>query len=297
MATVWNEHDGEPVNDGERRVVARLAEELPDDWYIVPYIQIPHSGGRVDEIDAIILAPFGVIVVEIKDYTWKVVFEEQSHLVNNEKRPNPIQQTFARAQRLKGKLKSASATLRYVWVTDQVILARKPRELFVDKPVASRVTLLDDATGRLTDPSQMLPDHVRRQHVDKEAVLRALGLYGQKRDETETYGGYRTTSLLEKSAESRLYEAYREIDSERAPLLLRIHVIRSELSPDDKEVVKATALRSFKALCLLKERGEGIAPQMILPDDAFYTETGHIAVVYPLITGSPLTDLVDESVQ
>lgn len=296
MATVWNEHVGEPVNDGERRVVDRLAEELPDDFFIVPYIQIHHRD-RVDEIDAIIVAPFGVIVVEIKDYSGKVAFEEQQHLVNDERRKNPIHENGGRARRLKGKLTDASTTLRYVWVTDQVVLARSPEELSVDETIASKVTVLDDAARRLADPEQMLPPHIRRQPLDPPTVLRALRVSGRKREETETYGGYQTTSLLEKSGEGRLYEAYKELDPEKTPVLLRIHVIGSHLSTADREAVKDRALRSFRALCLFKKRGGGIAPQMILPDDAFVTATGDIAIISPLDAGIRLTDLADETFQ
>ena len=41
MATIWNEHGGEPVNDGERKVLRLLEEGLPNDHLLIPAIQIP----------------------------------------------------------------------------------------------------------------------------------------------------------------------------------------------------------------------------------------------------------------
>jgi|GEM_PF-6214604 hypothetical protein len=52
MATIWNEHGGEPVNDGERKVLRLLEEGLPNDHLLIPAIQIPVRK-RCDEIDVI----------------------------------------------------------------------------------------------------------------------------------------------------------------------------------------------------------------------------------------------------
>ena len=157
MAVLWNNHGGKPVNPGERRVIAQLVDELPDDFTIVPDIQIPYRHHQVDEIDALVITPFAVIVVEIKDLKGRVVFEEQQHRVDGEVRPNPIWQNGYRARRLKGKLVDSSPALRNTWVADQVVLARDPQMLSISDAVASKVVLLANAAARLSDPNQILP--------------------------------------------------------------------------------------------------------------------------------------------
>ena len=156
MAVIWNKHGGEPVNEGERRVIAQLAGELPDNFTIVPDLQIPYRH-QVDEIDALVITPFAVIVVEIKDLKGRVVFEEQQHRVDGEVRPNPIWQNGYRARRLKGKLVDSSPALRNTWVADQVVLARDPQMLSISDAVTSKVVLLANAAARLSDPNQILP--------------------------------------------------------------------------------------------------------------------------------------------
>ena len=296
MARVWNEHGGEPVNEGERRVVVRLAKELPDEFVIIPSIQIPYRLGDVHEIDAIVLTPFAVVVVEIKDYRGSVVFEEQRHVVNDEERPNPIRRNGIRARQLKGKLRDASGDLKWIWVADQVVLAREPKELLIDEAVVSKVTTLGQAARRLADPQEMLPPHVRRQPLDVDAVLQALRIHGQQREEVETYGGYTTTALIERTDESRLYEAYEQLDVERKPVLLRVHVIDRFLSPDEQETARNRAMKGYEALHHLRDKVGGV-PQVVGPTDRFPTESGDIVIISPLDTGISLADLADTRAQ
>ncbi|SVE43694.1 uncharacterized protein METZ01_LOCUS496548, partial [marine metagenome] len=36
MAELWNKHQGEPDNEGERRVVEKLVGDLPDGYFVIP---------------------------------------------------------------------------------------------------------------------------------------------------------------------------------------------------------------------------------------------------------------------
>ncbi|SVD44284.1 uncharacterized protein METZ01_LOCUS397138, partial [marine metagenome] len=189
VAQLWNRHGGEPVNDGERRVIEFLCENLPDEYYIIPDIQVP-SQNQVDEIDAILVSPLAVVVLEIKDYAGRVVFRQQEHLVDGEKRRNPLYQNGQRSRRLKGKLVTSSPAFESVWVAPQIILARKPQQLLIEPEIEDQVVLLDEAPQRLTDAAVLLPDRHRNDPVDVDGVLQALGVAGKQRRRTETYGAY-----------------------------------------------------------------------------------------------------------
>ena len=86
MARRHNPHNGEPVNPGEQMVVDRLVAELPDDYVIIPSVEIDDM-----EIDAIVIAPHAVILVEVKSFRpeRRVIFDEHEHLVDSEVRKPP----------------------------------------------------------------------------------------------------------------------------------------------------------------------------------------------------------------
>ena len=146
MATIWNEHGGEPVNEGERIAVDHLRRELPDDHVIVPSIQIPHQNGS-DEIDAIVIGPNFVTAVEVKHYTGQVIFKKQEHRVNGELRSNPVPSIGMKARRLAGALGSADPSLKRVWVTSQMVVVGELQALHVDSEILSKVTRLHFPPG------------------------------------------------------------------------------------------------------------------------------------------------------
>lgn len=292
MAQLWNRHGGEPVNDGERRVIEFLCENLPDEYYIIPDIQVP-SQNQVDEIDAILVSPLAVVVLEIKDYAGRVVFRQQEHLVDGEKRRNPLYQNGQRSRRLKGKLVTSSSAFESVWVAPQIILARKPQQLLIEPEIEDQVVLLDEAPQRLTDAAVMLPDRHRNDPVDVDGVLQALGVAGKQRRRTETYGAYRTTKLLEQDLTGRLYEATHVLNDKA--VLLRVHEISGFLKNGAKQAAHDRALKSFNALTLLTDQTGG-APQVVGPTEAFPTDTHDIVTITPFDTGTPLSDLIDAKV-
>ena len=55
MAELWNPHGGSPVNEGERRAVQALVDGLPDDYKVIPSLEVRYDD-RTDEIDAIVSA-------------------------------------------------------------------------------------------------------------------------------------------------------------------------------------------------------------------------------------------------
>src|SRR5262245_49841490 len=57
---------GKPANDGERIVLKRLRDDLPDEWTVVSNFEVP-AGRRTFECDAVALSPAGwAYLIEIK---------------------------------------------------------------------------------------------------------------------------------------------------------------------------------------------------------------------------------------
>ena len=58
-----------PVNAGEEHVISRLVAELPDNYVVVPNLEVPVGGGQLIEIDALVIGNRCCLDVEIKDHT------------------------------------------------------------------------------------------------------------------------------------------------------------------------------------------------------------------------------------
>ena len=127
----------------------RLRDELPDSAVVVPALDLPYRHGDFDQIDVLVITEDAVIVVETKRYRGRVIFKEQRHIVDGERRSDPIKKTNAKARRLQGRLWDDD--IRGIWVGSQVILAVPPQQLAVEPDLKNSVVLLDDAAGRLVD--------------------------------------------------------------------------------------------------------------------------------------------------
>ncbi|SVD05216.1 uncharacterized protein METZ01_LOCUS358070, partial [marine metagenome] len=291
VATLWNPHRGKPVNGGERRVVEVLVECLPDDYYVIPSLLMYHKTDT-DEIDAIVVGPQIVAVIETKDYRGDVIFNVRSHRVDGEGRPEAVAKTLSKAKRVKGKLWDTAEALRQVWVVHLVVLARQPRNLHVDPALEKWVSLIDsDACQRLADPKQLLVEGAELTDVPVEQVLQALDVHMRPRRGSERFGAYRTTSLVKEDETGRLYEA-EEIVTER-PFMLRLHVIDPFLPKVERERKRERALRAYRILTELAER-VGHIPQVIGPVDTFTTENGDVVTISPLAIDPSLRDLHEE---
>ena len=288
MAELWNPHGGSWVNEGERRVVRALVDGLPDDYRVVPSLEVRHGDDQNDEIDAIVVGPQVVTLIETKDYSGNVIFREQGHTVDGAKRAHPVDSISRKARRLKGKLSDASSLLRQVWVSSLVVLAREPQNLHVDPILKRRVCDVDGAMARLTDPGRLLPPGAQPTEVPVDLVLQALGVLARPRRGAQTFGAYRTTSLVEEDETSALYEA-EEIVTE-LPFLLRVHRIDPFLPKGEGDEIRHRAINAYLALTRLGEQ-VGHVEQVVGPVGAFPADNGDIVVVSPAEPDPTLRDL------
>ncbi|HIF21058.1 MAG TPA: hypothetical protein EYQ27_03940 [Gemmatimonadetes bacterium] len=290
MAELRNPHGGEPVNEGERRVVQALVKGLPDGYFVIPSLEI-RTRTHNDEIDAVVVGPQIVVLIEVKDYRNNVIFREREHLVDGERRPNPIDKTLQKARRFKGMLSNSAEALHRVWVVHQVVLARKPGNLHVDPILDQWVSEVPEALLRLTDPARLLMEGAQLPDVPVEQVLQALNVHARPRRGSERFGAYRTTSLVKEDETGRLYEA-EEIVTER-PFMLRLHVIDPFLPPAERERLRKRALGAYLVLTELEEQ-VGHVTQVVGPVAAFSTENGDVVTISPPAIDPSLLDLSED---
>ncbi len=144
-----------PVNEGERRVLATLIEQLPDAYSIIPNVEIADPGGQRWEYDAIVVAPHAVYAIETKEWTGRIRGDEQEWLVNGRSRKAPMLAAGRKAKILKNRMVYRAQVLARVWAEAAVVLATDPEHLDLTAEAARRVFALTDIVGFITDPSQV----------------------------------------------------------------------------------------------------------------------------------------------
>ncbi|MED5599087.1 MAG: protein kinase [Actinomycetota bacterium] len=290
VAEQWNLHGGEPVNDAESMVIRALVDGLPDDHTVIPSISIPHHRRR-DEIDAIVVTPHVLVLVETKGIYKPVRVTEQLYEVGGERRDHPVNITELKAKRLKGKVVKALPDLkRKLWVHHQVVFAWQPPIYDVEESMKRWVCLLPQAVGRIADPELFTSPGNVPVDLPVDKVLQALGVGAEARRRQETFKQYRTNVLLEEDPSSRLYEA-EHLVSER-PVRLRLHLVDQFLPRAERDAVARRSLRAFRALTELEGK-VGWVPQVVGPVDAFVQDDGHVVTISPADPDQTLEDLAE----
>jgi hypothetical protein len=76
------------ANDGERRVVEELRRKLPPNAIIISNLYLPHQRDTL-EVDVVVVAAFGVTLIEVKDWRGEVRFERGACLRGDDRLPDP----------------------------------------------------------------------------------------------------------------------------------------------------------------------------------------------------------------
>lgn len=162
---------------GEQRVVAALQRGLNHRWVLFRNVVLP---GRQDDIDAVLIGPNGVYVLEIKAFSgyhrnigdrW----QRRYGFIWRDLSRNPSRQALGNAQRLHDYLQQCDVT---VWVEPRVVWASRSK-LWLKKPT---VTVWQLTKGRFIGEDltrgKPLDEATRRQIV---ALLKANNLSRQRK--------------------------------------------------------------------------------------------------------------------
>ncbi len=253
-----------PVNEGERRVIAALIEELPANYLVAPNIEIAEQGGQRFEYDAIVIAPHAVYVVETKDWNGTIRGDDREWLVNGFSRKAPSLAAERKAKVLKSKLVAEMQALARVWVESVVVLASIPTSLNLTPEAARRVFTLPDLPAFLTDPAAI------RQRPGNIAdlvthITRALSLQLRPRTGPLIFGMYEVIEMLEQQGDEAIYRARHRM-MHGAPLV-RLRVVT--LSPyrlTEQRIADRRAMLAHETMALLRM---GSHPNIIAARDVF----------------------------
>ncbi len=136
---------GDPARN-EENAIQDLANVLGNEWALLT--NLPQRTIGV-EIDACIVGPRGILVLELKNHKGKIAAKEYGSwegIVGNDKDKSPFDQATVAAQRLKSYLGDQQEQLKRGIYVDWVVVMTHPQcELVLESPALSdRVSLLRD---------------------------------------------------------------------------------------------------------------------------------------------------------
>ena len=272
-----------PVNDAERRVVHTLVATLPENYIVIPNIEISEPGRQRFEYDVIVVSPHAVYVLEVKDWWGKIVGDNVGWLVNGRSRKAPIGATERKAKVLKSKLVAARPALVRVRVEAAVVLASEPSSIDLTPEAAERTFSLDKVLAFMMHPEAI------RQNPNCIAELRlviaeAIAGVGKRRQPVLRFGDYEVVETLEQDEDEAVYRA-RHKDMPAAPeVRLRVVTLsRYLLTEAQRAARKQQLFREMEALLRMGSHPNVIAARTVFEDDS-----GRVVVVLDSTEGRTL---------
>ncbi len=113
---------GEPAHDAERQALRFLVDGLPESFTVYGNAWLVERTGVIYELDAVVVAPHAVFVVEIKSYRGRIEGTDNDWWLP-EKIRSPLKLNRITSQVLKSHLKHASYQAGQVWTEGLVFLS------------------------------------------------------------------------------------------------------------------------------------------------------------------------------
>jgi len=113
---------GEPAHDAERQGLRFLVEGLPTDYTVYGNSWLVERSGVIFELDAVVVAPHAVFIVEIKSYRGRIEGTDHDWYIPYPI-PSPLKLNRLTAQALKTQLKRESYQAGQLWVEGLVFLS------------------------------------------------------------------------------------------------------------------------------------------------------------------------------
>lgn len=117
-----------PMNKGEERLLNFLKVNLPDDYYLLPGIEIPNlnpKNGQVQylEMDCLVVTPHAIYNIENKDYAGRLEGDDNFWYHKDREMRNPHKTVGFKSRVLASKLKAINPNYGRAWIQSLVTLS------------------------------------------------------------------------------------------------------------------------------------------------------------------------------
>lgn len=151
---------GKPAHQQEIDALRFLIRGLPDGYMVYANSWLAERDGALYELDAVVVAPHAVFIVEIKGYTGAIRGTDHDWYTPAPMR-SPLRNNRLTAQMLKSALERENAALRGVWVEGYVFLSHTEDVAISGIASENRVHTKGSILQALCDP-QFLTAHITR---------------------------------------------------------------------------------------------------------------------------------------
>ncbi len=160
---------GEPAQDAERQALKHLVDGLPDDYTVYGNAWLVERGGAIYEIDAVVVAPHAVYVVEIKSYRGVITGNDNDWFLPEPIR-SPLKLNRKTAQILATHLKNRSVQASFPYVEGFVYLSHATDCRVVGPASAERIHTRRTILTALQDRASLWHRNGQRPPVDAHAA-------------------------------------------------------------------------------------------------------------------------------
>ncbi len=276
MAELRELPGGGPINEGERSVVAYLAERLPAGYFLLPNIEFHDvTAGQTFEYDLVCVAPHAVYAIEIKDWRGDIEGDWHEWAVNGQSRQSPNKSIERKAKVLKGRLTNSMPALSPVRVEGLVVLASPPSSLKLSTDASARVLSLGKSVHWLQNPTEIerRPNEIVALY---SSVIHVLTSGTRARSGPRAFGPYQIEELLEQSEDEEIYRARHRLMPASPSVRLRVVTLSPYmLSPQEQNERREAVTREAQALHLL-----GPHRNIAGARDSFEDDSGRLVIVF-----------------
>lgn len=176
------------VNAGEQKLLDFLNVNLPDDFYLIPNIELVSTNPKNNqtqywEYDLVVVAPHAIFNIENKDWRGRIEGDENTWYLNDQPRRNPLRTNRQKTAILASKLKEQNGYWGKAWIQNTLTLSydnySPPIISHEDDKLTFQlnkrlITFLTDVT-ELNKPEDAIVD------IQKDIVNYLTGQQAQKR--------------------------------------------------------------------------------------------------------------------
>ncbi|MEU3166841.1 NERD domain-containing protein [Streptosporangium sp. NPDC006930] len=215
---------GSPVNDAERRVIAHLRDNAPDDWLLLHNIEVPR-GDDIFEVDAIVLTGHSLCVIDVKGTRGRIeVAGTRWFPLRREAFGSPVAKLRGNGRALKGLLTQERRELDRVYVDSLVVLTGPDAELVDPAGRDSRhVTDLDGLIDTLSDVSRVRRGHTTDTAPYGTAIIEALNGSVRRSTAPPRFGSWEVEEQLGGDTRVTEYRAINATVPGSETVLLRVY--------------------------------------------------------------------------
>lgn len=267
----------DPVNKGEERLLQFLAANLPDNYYLLPGIELPNlnpKNGQVQylEYDCLVFTPHAIYNIENKDYAGRLEGDDNFWYHKDREMRNPHKTVRFKTGVLNGKLKSKNANWGRAWIQSLVTLSHPSQNLSSLWGDHSKATFLlnEKLIEHITNPYQVGKAKDDIADIYKSIADEICGTaYQRKPEQKREIEGYEIVEILDQDKNYTEYLAKpKGVTSAVKKRIKEYALDLMSLSEKDRAIRENQIKNQYKALSKIKTNPFILNVQFKIDDEA-----------------------------